>query len=113
MKKNLFAIIIILALLVSMLPMQSVFAASQGTSTINIRNKTGGTINLLLINTATGKKSYVSLKADTYWVSLPSGSYTYAASTPCSQKSGFLNLTRKAELLFTCTAGQTLHFKAH
>jgi len=114
MKKTLFATLIILALLVSMLPMQSAAAASVGTTALNIRNKTGGTVDILLINTVTGAKKYVTFASNTYNTSIASGVYSYTAATACGEKMGKINLTGKAQLLFSCNvkATETL-FKAH
>lgn len=114
MKKNLLVVVIVLALLVSMLPASSAFAASTGSSALNIRNKTGGVVTILLINSVTGDKKYVTFSANTYNTSLSSASYSYTATTACGQKNGFVNLTRKAQLMFSCnTAAGVRFFTAH
>ena len=114
MKKTLFFAFLVLALLVSMLPMQSAFAAKVGTTPLNIRNKTGGIIDLYMINTVTGAKKYVTFSSNTYNTTITSGIYSYSATTACGPKHGTVNLTRDAQLLFSCNAkaGERL-FTAH
>ena len=115
MKKNLLVVMIVLALLVSMIPATSAFAASTGTSVLSIRNKTGAAINVLFINSVTGDKQYITLSANTaYYSSIASASYNYTATTACGEKNGFVNLTRKAQLVFSCNAAATdRFFRAH
>jgi len=105
MKKIAFVTLVILALLVSMLPISSAMAAKVGTSALMIRNQTGAPIAITFTNTAGAKQQY-TWAAGTYWKSVPAYSYTYVANTACGTRAGSVNLTRQARLYFSCKSGE-------
>ena len=110
MKKIALVTLVILALLVSMLPLSSAMAASAakssvGTSTVFIRNQTGAPVTIRLMNAA-GAMQQFSLPTGSYYMTFPAYTYSFVANTSCGNRYGSLNLTRKAVLYFSCKPGE-------
>ncbi len=105
MKKTVFVTFVILALLVSMLPISAALAKSPGFASIAVRNQTGGAITLVLLNSANSRHEYKFFGGATK-ISIPVGFYTYVAETVCGAKSGVVNMTRMAVLHFSCVKGE-------
>ena len=108
MKKfTVISVVIMLAILFSMLPMGSALALKgREPSNINVRNRSGGVVTMTLTSAA-GSQVY-TLPTGTFDLSVAPGVYTYVATSPCAQKSGTLNMTRKARLYFSCAADETV-----
>jgi len=106
MKKSAIVTLVILALLVSMLPMSTAMAAKPAKVSIFVNNATGGTVALTLVG-ASGYQNNFSYLPGMSATSLVEGIYSYRASTPCGLKIGKFNLTRNRQLEFFCPKGST------
>jgi len=105
MKKTVFVTFVILALLVSMLPISAALAKSPGSAAITVRNQTGGKVTLVLLNSANSRHEFTFSGSATK-ISMPVGFYSYVAETICGTKSGVVNMTRAAVLHFSCVKGE-------
>ena len=110
MKKIVLVTLVILALLVSMLPMSTALAAkSRPPTAVFIKNQTGAPITLVL--TSASARQNITLPTGSYYITVPVANYTYVAATACANRSGSLNLTRRAQLYFSCkSAGEQIVF---
>ena len=102
MRKKIIVILSVLALLFAMLPSGNA-QAKVGTSNINIRNRTGGTVTLVL-RSAEGNTT-LTLPDGVYNLSFPSIVYNYYAVTPCGNQGGIFNLTSSKQMYFFCGNG--------
>lgn len=102
MKKNLFVVFIVLALLVSMLPVGNVFAKASQDITITVRNQTRGVASLLLIDNNGNRRYYTFQPGDIAVELVPVGRYAYFLSTPCGNETGAYNLNRHKQLDLYC-----------
>ena len=102
MRKKIIIVLSVLALLFAMLPSGNA-QAKVGTSNINIRNHTGGTITLVL-RSAEGNTT-LTLPDGVYNLSFPSIVYNYYAVTPCGNQGGKFNLTSSKQMYFFCGNG--------
>ncbi|MCX6080732.1 MAG: hypothetical protein NTW32_14480 [Chloroflexi bacterium] len=103
MKKSVFVTVIILALLASMLPLGSALAKEPGNSNVNVRNKSGGVVTVILTN-ANGSQT-LTLAEGVYDISLPATTFSYYAITPCGNQVGTFNLTNHRQMFFFCNNG--------
>ena len=103
MKKQLLGIVTILVMVFSMLPSGAALAKDGGSSNVNVRNRTGGIVTLMLTNA--DRTQTITLVEGTYDVSIPVGAYSYYAVTPCGTQTGSFNLTNRKMLFFTCNTG--------
>ena len=113
MKKIALVTLVILALLVSMLPMSTAMAAKKdpGTTAVFIKNQTGAPITLVLTTGIGSQRQQITLPTGSYYITVPVANYTYVAATACANRSGSLNLTRRAQLYFSCkSAGEQIVF---
>jgi hypothetical protein len=102
MRKKIIVMLSVLALLFAMLPSGNA-QAKVGTSNINIRNHTGGTVTLVL-RSAEGNTT-LTLPDGVYNLSFPSIVYNYYAVTPCGNQGGKFNLTSSKQMYFFCGNG--------
>ena len=102
MKKNIIVMFTVLALLFAMLP-SGIAQAKVGTSLINIRNRTGGPVTLVL-RSADGTMT-LTLPDGVYNLSFPSIVYNFYAITPCGTQAGKFNLTGPKQMYFFCGNG--------
>ena len=105
MKKIALVTLVILAMLFSMLPISSAIAATVGTVKLFIKNQTGAPITITFTNAAGAKQQFI-LAAGTYFKAFPAYTYSYVANTACGTRYGSLNLTRRAQLYFSCKSGE-------
>ncbi len=101
MKKFAIVTLVILALLVSMLPISGVMAAKPAKVSIYVNNATGGTVALALVG-ASGYQNNINYLPGMSATTLTEGIYSYRANTPCGLKIGKFNLTRNRQLEFFC-----------
>ena len=99
MRKKIFVILTVLALLFAM-QLSGNAQAKVGTSNINIRNHTGGKVTLVL-KSADGNTT-LTLPDGVYNLSFPSVVYNYYAVTPCGNQGGVFNLTSSKQMYFFC-----------
>jgi hypothetical protein len=117
MKKVTVITIVILALLMSMLPMSTAFAAKPTPTTdVTFHNRTHGTIALQLIdpNGFHYFYSFANSGLNEYTVSVPEGKYySYYLVTKCTTEVGTWNLTRNRFVEVYCpTEGVDAQFHA-
>ena len=99
------AVIAILTMLFSFLPMSTAQAKREGTDvTLKVRNRTGGQVSLKLVD-ENGNPMFFVYEPGQTSTPLPEGQYTYYASTPCGNRSGIFNVNVTKELLFSCNEG--------
>jgi hypothetical protein len=97
-------IITVLALLFSFLPINSVQAKQNTEIVLDVRNRTGDTISLKLID-ENGNARWFVFQPGLTPTPLPEGGYTFYASTVCGNRTGVFNLNVTKELLFDCRGG--------
>lgn len=103
MKKFAVITIVILALMFSMLPMNTAFAKAS-TPQITVRNQTGAPVTLVIQNEV--KTRSFTFAAGAVVISVPADTYSYIAQTTCGNKYGTLNMSRAAVLHFSCVKGE-------
>lgn len=105
MKTKLLTILVLLTLLISLLPI-SVFAAAPGEFTIDVRNRTGSSVEF----------NYRGSDGILHWVSVPVGVssltlvedvYSYWADPNCGHIAGNINVNQQRQILWI-TCGSTL-----
>ena len=103
MKAKSFVLLVVLALMVSMLPMSSAIAAKATPKVgIIVHNQTSGSISLTLTDSI-GNPRFFTFKSEyTPAVFVPGGIYKYYLLTPCGYQSGIWNLTRTKQLTLYC-----------
>jgi len=99
MKKTALVTIVILALLISMLPM-SMASAKAYAPVITVRNQTGSAVTLVVQNAKMNK--HYTFADNVTKFQIPAGTYSYVAQTACGNKYGTLNMSRTAILHFSC-----------
>jgi hypothetical protein len=104
MKKQLFVVFVVIALLVAALPV-SVFAGTPAELKVDVRNTTGGAINLDIVDAA-GNHIYKSFEAGVFEFDMLEGVYTYYVSTPCGNYAGDWNLNINKTLFVSCKSGE-------
>ena len=103
MKSKVVIMIVVLALLVSMLPMSSVLAAKAVPTVLIIsHNQTGKTISLVLTPKGGGNPSFFSFKPGYSTDSIAEGVYRYYYQTACGIEVGIWNMTRNRTLTTYC-----------
>ena len=102
MKKFAVITIVILALMVSMLPMNTAFAKAS-TPLITVRNQTGAPVTLVIQNAV--KTRSFTFATGAAVISVSADTYSYVAETACGNKYGTLNMSRAAVLHFSCAKG--------
>ncbi len=107
MKKTTLIVVVILALLVSMLPMSTVFA-SKGVqySTITVNNRTKGVVVLTAIDAKGFRYFYTFDAGYVYKISVPQGNYEFFVTSPCKDYTNQYNLSRNKTLNFYCPKGE-------
>jgi hypothetical protein len=102
MKARLVILFVVLALLVSMLPMSSAFAHKVTPKVdVIVHNQTAGTITLTL--TAKTGSYYFTFKPEfNSGATVPAGVYSYYLLTPCGYQHGIWSLTRTKQLTLYC-----------
>ena len=103
MKARFVILFVVLALLVSMLPMSSAFAAKATPKVdVIVHNQTKGTISLTLTDSI-GNPYFFTFKPEfTSGGSVPEGVYSYYLLTPCGYQRGTWSLTRTKQLTLYC-----------
>ncbi len=102
MKSKVVIIIVVLALLVSMLPLSSVLAAKAVPTVLIIsHNQTGKTISLVLTPKG-GSPFFFSFKPGYSTDTVPEGIYQYYYQTACGIQVGVWNMTRNRTLTTYC-----------
>lgn len=104
MKKQLFVVFVIIALLAAVLPV-SVFAGSPAELKVEVRNTTGGMIYLDIVDAA-GNHIYKSFEAGVFEFDMLEGIYSYYVSTPCGNYAGEWNLNINKTLFVSCKSGE-------
>jgi len=104
MKKQLFVVFVVIALLVATLPV-SVFASTPAVLKVDVRNTTGGAINLDIVDAA-GNHIYKSFDAGVFEFEMLEGIYTYYVTTPCGNYAGDWNLNINKTLFVSCKSGE-------
>ena len=103
MKKSIVVTIIILTLLVSMLPVSTAFAKDGGVVTVGVRNRSGGTLSLILTD---AKGLYTTLYSfgdpGYYNINVTVGWYDFKASTICGASSGRIFIDKGKAMSFHC-----------
>lgn len=106
MKKSIIITIVILALLATMLPLTTVFAADKNPQTkVTIINRTKGTVNMHLIGPSGLHYSYSFPNALTnlYTIEVPQGQYySYYIQSHCETIIGTWNMSRNRLLNLYC-----------
>jgi hypothetical protein len=110
MKKNYALALVLVLLLVSVFP-ATVFAGKPADIHVDVRNNTGGQVNLDLID-ANGNHIYKTLEAGISKFDLTDGIYSYYASTACGNQSGVLNLGTTKTLFLFCETDAPLIYVA-
>lgn len=106
MKKTIFVTIIILAMLISLLPMSSAFAKREvGFVNVEVRNLTNTPISVVITDSM-GLYSHLYAFEPGIWnISIQKGHYSYLASTSCGMVSGTANFDMSKKLAFHCKPG--------
>lgn len=106
MKKSTLIVVVIIALLVSMLPMSTAFA-SKGVqySTVTINNRTKGVVVLTAIDAKGFRYFYTFDAGYVYKITVPQGNYEFFVTSPCKDYTNQYNLTRNKTLNFYCAKG--------
>ncbi|MEI7846865.1 MAG: hypothetical protein WCK35_13775 [Chloroflexota bacterium] len=123
MKKTTIVTLIIIALLMSMLPMSTAFAAKTAPeSKITVFNHTHGTVSLAITDSKGFHYffSFANSGTNVYEEFVPQGNvYSYYLVTRCETTNGLWNMSRNRQVELYCPAeGLDLHFngainKAH
>lgn len=100
MLKKLFSCLLIVVLGSIMLP-ASAIAGSHQPLHLNVRNQTGGTVQLNLTD-ANGDMTFIALEPGVFPVDLKEGIYSYWASTPCGNVAGSWNVNVSKTLFLSC-----------
>jgi hypothetical protein len=100
MLKKLFSCLLIVVLGSIMLP-ASAIAGSPQPLHLNVRNQTGGTVQLNLTD-ANGDMTFIALEPGVFPVDLTEGIYSYWASTPCGNVAGSWNVNVSKTLFLSC-----------
>lgn len=100
MLKKLFSCLLIVVLGSIMLP-ASAIAGSPQPLHLNVRNQTGGTVQLNLTD-ANGDMTFIALEPGVFPVDLKEGIYSYWASTPCGNVAGSWNVNVSKTLFLSC-----------
>jgi len=106
MKRSTIIVIVLLALLVSMLPVSAAFAGkSTPNAKLTVVNHTGGEIAISMIS-STGMHYNFNIKnsgTNQFALMVPQGFYyTYHAVTPCGLKVGLWNMSKNRFAIFSC-----------
>ena len=110
MKKQFVVVLVILALLMALTPVSSALAGKADTMVVlSVRNRTGATINLDLINAA-GYHQYFNLIDGWSQIVVAQGVYDYYASLPCDKKIGTINMNVAKDLILLCKSGTQIQF---
>ena len=102
MKKTVVVTIVILTLLISMLPVSTVFAKDGGQHNVGIRNRTGADMTLLLTTANGFHAAMYSFEPGYYNTSISEGWYIFQASTRCGASSGRIFLDKGKAFAFHC-----------
>lgn len=102
MKKQILSILLV-ALIAAFLP-ATAFSASPAEITVQVRNQTGGVVelNLTLLG---GSPIFKTLETGVTTFTIPEGVYDYYASTPCGNQAGRWNININKTLFLTCQSG--------
>ena len=103
MKIRVVMILVVMALLVSMLPMSGALAAKVSPKVgVIVHNQTKGTISLTLTDSI-GNPYFFTFKPEfTSGATVPAGVYSYYLLTPCGYQHGIWSLTRTKQLTLYC-----------
>ena len=99
MKKQ-FYLIVVLALVISMLPVAAL-AGKPAEITVQVRNQTGAPVDMSLTD-ALGNITYQTLPVGNSTFELTEGRYTYFAATLCGNQSGPFNAVKGKLLYLKC-----------
>lgn len=109
MKRFIFVTLIILALIISMLPMSSVFAKREvGFVNIEVRNMTGSSISVIITDSLGLYSQLYNYEPGIWNLNIQMGAYIYNASTSCGMVSGSANFDRAKKFAFHCSPGVEL-----
>ena len=110
MKRSIFVTLIILALIVSILPISSALAKREvGFVNIEVRNMTGNSISMVITDSL-GLYSHLYVYEPGVWIlNIQQGEYVYNASTSCGATGGTANFDRAKKMTFHCRPGIESH----
>ncbi|MEI6291576.1 MAG: hypothetical protein WCP19_14205 [Chloroflexota bacterium] len=106
MKKTFFVTLIILALIISLLPLSSAFAKREvGFVNVEVRNMTGAPISVVITDALGLYSNLYTYEPGIWYLTIQKGEYLYNASTSCGMVSGSANFDRTKKLAFHCRPG--------
>jgi len=116
MKRSTIIVLVILALLVSMLPVSAAFAAKATPNTkLTIVNRTSAVIYLSMISSKGLHYSFdIPNRGNAVTLTIPQDSiYSYHAQTSCGLMTGVWNMSKNRWATFYCPSeGSTIHFRS-
>lgn len=106
MKKSIIITMVVLALIISLLPISSAFAKREtGFVNIEVRNMTNAPVSILFTDSL-GLFSHLYVYEPGIWnLNIQKGEYVYKASTSCGAVSGTANFDRSKKMAFHCSPG--------
>lgn len=102
MKKS-FVALLVIAMLATFFP-SAAFGASATEVTVNVRNQTGGQVDLS-ITLPGGSPQFMTLEEGVTSFTITEGLYDFYASTPCGNQAGQWNLNVTKTLNLSCDSG--------